>query len=152
MSAFADTAFATTAFAETAFDFGTGPVVVAADPSGGFFFGFDHARARREKRKRELAEMAAEQQSIEDAQAREIAQLLHAQEAKDAEREDLARLQALADKFAKPGNEVPRALLATVMKAHEERTKNALEQLQREFSRMLEDEEAAVIAMLMMDD
>lgn len=130
------------------------PVVVADTPTGGFFLGYDHAKAKRERKKRELEEMEAEQQSIADEQAREIAELLRVQEERDAERADLERIQALADSYVKsPKPElVPTRVRAALYNAHEQRTKNALEQMRREIDRMLEEEELAVIAALLMDD
>ncbi len=131
---------------------GTVPVVVVETPSGGFYFGFDHALAKRNKRKRELEEQRKEQETIEDAQSRELAQLINKQEAKDAEREDLVRLQALADQFSRKGVDVPRPMLASVLKASEERTKASLEQMRRQAERMIDEEEFALIVALMLDD
>jgi hypothetical protein len=152
LSAFSDTAFATTAFAETAFDFGTGPVITPTETiSGGWYRDFDSYAMRRIKpRRRE--EIEEEVESIEDSTSREIAKLLKEQEARDEERADLARLQSLADRYAQRGETVPRPVLASVMKAHEERSRNALEQMRREVERLMEEEEMAVIQALLLDD
>lgn len=128
------------------------PTPTPDQPTGGFFLGFDHALAKRNRRKKELEDQKREQEEIEDAQAREIAKLISEQEAKDAEREDMARLQALADQFARKGVEVPRPMLASVLKASEERTKASLEQMRRQAERMLDEEEFALIVALMLDD
>jgi hypothetical protein len=150
VAAFSDAAFSIAGFSEAAFDFGT---VAAVDtPTGGFFLGFDHALAKSQRRKKELEDLAAAQQSIEDEQAREIAELLRAQEEKDAERDDMARLQALADTYARKGTQVPRPMLAAVMKASEERTTSSLQQMRRQAERMMEEEEMAMILTMMLDD
>jgi hypothetical protein len=120
--------------------------------SGGFFFGFDRHLAERRRRKEEEEKRRREESDIQADMDREIARLLHEQEARDAERADLARVQALADKYAGTKQPVSRRVAASLLKAQEERTINALEQLQREVARMFEEEEAAVVAALMLDD
>ena len=150
MAAVSSSAFSTSAFSESAFDFGT-VAVVATDTGGGFHLDFANFEMNRGRRKRR-EEIEEEVEAIPDQVAREIATLIKVNEAKDEERADLARLQALADRYASKGVDVPRPMLASVLKAHEERTRNALEQMQREAAHMLEEEEAAVISMLMLDD
>jgi Skp family chaperone for outer membrane proteins len=122
-------------------------------PSGGFFFDYDRAVRQQRRRKREREEAEEEAKKIQDALDREIAELLHKQEAKDAERADLERIQVLADKYAgKAMREgLPRKVSAAILKAQEERSFNALQQMQREINRMLEEEEVAVIMALMLD-
>jgi hypothetical protein len=116
--------------------------------SGGFFFGFDHHLAERRRRKKYEEELREEEAQIQAELDREIARLLHEQEALDAERADLARVQALADKYAGTKQPVPRSIAASLLKAQEERSRNSLLQLQREMERMLEEEEIAVILLL----
>jgi len=127
------------------------PVAPSALPgAGGIWYEMERIRARPRRKKRE--EIEEEVADIQEPVSREISKLIRVQEAKDDEREELARLQSMADRYAQPGAEVPRPILASVMKAHEERSKNALEQLRREIERMLDEEEQAVIALLLMDD
>jgi hypothetical protein len=123
----------------------------ASQASGGFFFGFDRHLAERRRRKEREEELKREADEIQAELDREIARLLHEQEARDAERADLARIQALADRYAGTKQPVPRKIAASLLKAQEERTRNSLLQLQREMQQMFEEEEAAVIAVLMMD-
>ena len=127
---------------------------VAQDASGGwaFFFRYEQAREARRRKKRELEEMEEAQKAIEDKQSREIAELLRIQEEKDAERSDLERVQQLADRFASDPVKVPTRVRTAIYQAHEQRTRNALERMQREIERMYEEEEAALLAALMMDD
>lgn len=127
------------------------PVVVTDTPTGGWFVDFDNYAMQRGRRKKR-EEIEEEVESIEDKTTKEIAKLLKEQEAKDEERADLARLQSLADRYAQRGVDVPRPMLATVMKANEERTVNALEQMRREMERMMDEEEMAVIQALLLDE
>lgn len=118
--------------------------------SGGYFYDIDahhSARSRRKEREREL-----KLDEIELERDREIARLLHEQEARDADRADLTRIQALADRYAGTRQPVPRNIAAALLKAQEERSRNALEQLQREVERQLEEESIAIAALLLLDD
>lgn len=116
-----------------------------------FYYDFDAHRAKRVKRDHEREEREREAELLEGVE-REIAQLLHEQEARDADAADLRRLQQLADQYAGTRQEVPRAIAATLLKAHEERSRNALEQLGREMERMLQEEELALLMVLLNDD
>ncbi len=126
----------------------------SSEGSGGIWFEMERLRERARRRQRRKEDEERETQEIQDARDREIAQLLKKQEAKDEDRAELARIQALADRYAgqamKEG--VPRSVATAVLKAHEERTRNALEQMQREIQRLLDEEEQAVISLLLMDD
>lgn len=123
--------------------------------SGGFYYEFELNRRRRAKRKRELEEQKAEQERIQEERDREIARLLREQQEKEDAQADLKRLQVMADKFAGSGlvaMGVPRPVTAAILKAHEERTRNALEQMERMINRMMEEEEIALVtAMLLID-
>jgi hypothetical protein len=125
----------------------------AAITGGGYAFFNEYDLLRRKKRQRDEERRRAEEEaeSIQNAMDREIAQLLREQEAKDAERAELARIQSLADRFAGTKQPVTRRVSAALLKAHEERTRNALEQLFREIERMHEEEEMAVIHLLLAD-
>lgn len=131
---------------------GEAPVPPAVDSgSGGFFFGFDHHLARRERKKREREERERETRAIEDPVMREIAELLRQQEQQDAERDELQRLQALADRFATKPLGLPARTRAALYDATEARTRNSLQKMQREIERMYREEEAALIALLNAD-
>lgn len=126
----------------------------SSEGSGGIWFEMEALRERARRRKKREEDEERETQEIQDQRDREIAQLLKKQEAKDDERDELARIQTLADRYAgqamKEG--VPRSVAAAVLKAHEERSRNALEQMQREIQKLLDEEEQAVISLLLMDD
>lgn len=127
------------------------PPVVAQSSGGGFFHMFDYHRARRERERRRRKELEEEAQRIEDETTREIAQLLHAQEAKEAERIELERLQALADRFATKPLGLPARTRAALYDAAEARTRNSLLKMQREIERMYREEDAALIVLLNSD-
>jgi hypothetical protein len=121
-------------------------------PTGGFFYGFDH---HLEQRRRRRAREERERQEADEIQAeldREIARLLREQEAPEAEPAGLAGLQAMGDGYAGTKQPVPRKIAATLLKAQEERTRNSLLQLQREMEQLFEEEQAAIVAALMLDD
>lgn len=122
------------------------------EPRHRFYDEYEHHRQRVAKRRHEEMERRREQERIEDEQSREIARLLADQESKDAEREDLKRIQAMADAYAGTRQDIPRSLAATLLKAQEERSRNALEQLSREIERLFEEEEMALLLLLLSDD
>lgn len=135
------------AFQRAGFAFQQQQTTISEPPSGGFFYDID-AHAFKRRRHKERQERELELETIEEETSREIAKLLHAQEARDAERADLARIQALADRYAGTRQPVPRNIAAALLKAQEERSRNALEQLQREIERMLDEEDQAIILLL----
>ena len=142
------------AFQRTGFAFQQEVAGTQEQPSGGFFTEFEAARTRRLRRKREEERRQREAEAIQDAVTREIAEFLVEQEAKDEERLELSRIQALADQYAGHGMKIglTRQVSAAILKAHEERSFNALQQMAREIERSMEEEEAAITAFLMLDD
>lgn len=69
--------------------------------SGGFFDAFEREQFRRAAKRRRKLEEEDELRAIQDATDREIAQLLRVQEARDAERDDLAQLKRLTENVAR---------------------------------------------------
>jgi hypothetical protein len=131
------------------------PVEPAPDDSfsGGFFYAFEaqRERARRERQKR--LDDEAEAERIADETAREIAAYLHRQEALDAERRELDRLKSLVDLAAR--ERASEAFSERVQAAYDRATVNmttsALLAFQRELERQMEEEEYAVL-LLLLDD
>ncbi len=121
---------------------------------GNGYFSFERTieaiRREKERRKRREKERERELADIELPTDRQIAELLDVQEAKDAERKDLARIQAIADSMMREKH-LPRPILAAVMKAHEERSRNALQQLERMVVQRMEEEEMAALMFLLND-
>lgn len=144
----------TVALTGVSFGFAAGTMVASgadtgAQFSGGFGLAFEAHRTRRHRRKEREQQ---EQREVDEIQAeldREIARLLYEQQAKDADRDDLARIQKMADQYAGTRQAVPRNIAAALLKAQEERSRNALEQLQREMERMLQDEEIAALLVIL---
>lgn len=126
--------------------------LVSSDSSGGFWTWAERHRIERQRKRRREREIEQETQDIADAQAREIARLLRVQEEKDAERAELARLQKLADQYSGKALGLPRQVSAALINAYEARSRNALEQLRREVERMLEEEEMALVMLLLNDE
>jgi hypothetical protein len=111
---------------------------------GGFWHAYDHVAHERRRRKREEEERAAEAQQIQDDLDRQIAQLMREQEAKDADKADLQRLQKLADAHAGKKLGLPKKVSDALINAYEARTRNALEQLRREIEQAETEELLAV--------
>ena len=125
----------------------------ATQGSGGIWYEFERVRARTRKRKQDEEERKERARKLASVD-REIAEIIYADEAKKEAAADLKRVQELADKYAGSAMRegIPRNVASAVLKAQEERTRNALEQMQREIQRMLDDEEQEQIALLLMDD
>lgn len=123
-----------------------------SETGGGFWDYAMRHRAERDRARRRLLEIERETQDIDDSQTREIARLLRIQAEKQAEQVELQRLQSLADTYSGQRINLPRDVSAALINAQVERTRNSLLQLQREIAQMLEEEEAMVIALLMLDD
>jgi hypothetical protein len=130
------------------------PPVVVPDTSsgGGWWPDYHHVRRIRDVRLRRQQEQEAEQREIQDATDREIARLLAAQQAREAEAADLARLQALADKYAANVPELPKQARIAILNAYDARTRNALEQMLRVLDQIELEEHIALIAALLLDD
>lgn len=119
-------------------------------PSGGFVYISAYERRLRkfEEEQRRLEEAKASESLIQDELDAQIAALLHEQEAKDLERADLARLQALADEYKGRTPDVPMRVQKALIEAQERRTFGALQALKRETDRMLEEEEFVLLLLL----
>ena len=122
--------------------------------SGGFWPEYEYRRLLRAKRRREIEEAEEEAQRIADEVTRQIYLLERKQEAEDLERQDFARLQALADKYAGQAlQSLPKQSRVAILNAQDARTRNSLEQMRRVIERQMEEEEMAVIMMLLsLDD
>lgn len=122
--------------------------------SGGFVFAYEHEMEsrRRQRRKRKDDEEQA-LAAVETPFEREIATLLHAQEAQDERRAELARLQRLVTQFAE--RKAEQAFTERVSRAFERAIKqpnaSALLALEREVERQMDDEDFAVLMMLALD-
>lgn len=118
-------------------------------PSGGYLEAYDDHRRRRADELRRIEDAKESESSITDELDAQIAQLLHEQEAKDLERADLARLQALADEYKGRQRDVPERVNAALLAAQERRTLGSLLALRRETDRTMEEEELVLLLLLL---
>lgn len=126
--------------------------VTQTDATGGWWPDYEGVRRQRERKRREIEEAEAETQQLQDAADREIAALLHAQEAKDAERADLARLQRLADTYAGQKLDLPKKVRVAILNAQDARTPNALDQMRRVVEQQEMDDIIALQQVLLLLD
>ena len=119
-----------------------GEAPVASSSGGGWYMDFERHARERKRRKDELDEIEEQQERIEDEASREIARLLQIQERKDAERKDIERIKALVTKYKDVSPEVDsERVLKALNEAKQKATRANLERLQREFERMVEEED-----------
>jgi hypothetical protein len=125
--------------------------MIAADTasSGGWWREFEVERVRSRDRRRKRDEDDAAVGSIQDAIDREIAALLHEQEAKDAERAELERLRSLARAY--DGEVIDARFASALKRAAEAKALAQAQALLREAERV-EDEEFLMAAMLVVID
>jgi hypothetical protein len=134
----------------------TAPPPVISPPeelAGGGYFLYHYeremARRRREKRRRDEAEEEARR--LQDQVDREIALLLRRQEEEDARQAELERLRSLVRKYSRQQLDMElseRAIVAYTRVLAQENF-SALEALERELARHLEEEEQAVLMLLL---
>lgn len=113
---------------------------VAEAVTGGGWIEYELHLLRRRKRKKELEDIEAEQEKIEDDAAREIARFLQIQERKDEERKDIERIKALVQRHKTIETDSER-VQAALANAQEKASRANLERLQKEMERVLEEED-----------
>lgn len=119
---------------------------------GWFWFQYEKERERRRRRQAELEEAQEDAERIADETTREIARLLQAQEAKDAERANIDRLRRLVQQYAADARSDSARVQAALAAAQQKATRAALERLEREIERMREEEEVALLMALALVD
>ena len=121
--------------------------------TGGFFYAFERERAKREKARRKRLEDEEEASRLKSEVDREIARLLLAQEAKAAQREEMARLTTLVEQAAKirTRNAFNARVNAALERATQKATISALLTFEREVQRQMDAEDSAVLLMLLND-
>jgi hypothetical protein len=130
------------------------PAPVTADQSsGGWPYFYDYAWQRRQR-----LEQADQDRrdGIRDARARseteaQIARLLHEKLQREEEQQNLDRLKELVVKY-RGLTDVPQRVHAAFVKAGAERTFSRLQALQRELIRFQEEEEMALLMILLADE
>ena len=122
--------------------------------SGGgwlFYTYYEDFLSRKTKKQKELDDKEEYVQELQDKIDREIAQLLIEQQRKNEERADLDRLRTLVVKYRNvaPVDINSERVLAAISDAKQRLTRASLEKLQREFNRMIEEEEHAVLLLIL---
>lgn len=120
--------------------------------SGGwaFFLKYEQERDRRRKKRREIEEAEEAAEQLPDPVDKEIAQLLQKQEREDEKRTEIERLRTLVKQHA--DDEAQRALTQRAREALERvkarQTPASLYKFDKELRRQLEEEEMAILLLL----
>lgn len=122
--------------------------------SGGYGFlnAYEREQARRRRRRRKQEELEEESRNLQDKVDREIAELLRIQEAKDEERDNLARLQRLVRQHSDEALQLSDRAKVAYMRALTQANFSAMQALDRELQRMLEEEEISALMFLLNED
>lgn len=127
-------------------------------PSGGweprhFLYAYEAQLRRRREEEERQRQLLKESKAIDEPISREIAELLRKQEAIDAERADLARLKGLVAQYRSEGiQDLAPRVAAAYARALAQENFSALQALDRELRRQLDEEELAVMLLLAMED
>jgi len=124
----------------------------ATQPTGGWYQALDREYYRRKKRKEEEEALEREEEEIKDEIDRNIAALLHEQLRKDEERKDLERLKTLVKRYEKTTDIDSERVLKALDAAKEKATRANLERLQREYERMVEEEDFMTMLLMVLHD
>lgn len=129
------------------------PLAAVTDSGGGGWEPFHFYAIRRREMLREANQRKQEaiEEAKDDAVQKEIARRLHAELASQDERAQLERLRALVEEHENLTNSSQR-LETAFLKAKSERTFSRLQALQRELIKAQEEEEMAVLMILLADD
>ena len=123
----------------------------ADQPSGGWWQAFERDYERHKARRKHEEEENSEVEAIPDSVAREIAQLLREQEAKDAERAELDRLRSIARSY--DGGEIDAKFNRALEVAANARSLAAARVLAQEVARVQEEDDFMMTAfMAVIDD
>jgi hypothetical protein len=120
--------------------------------SGGFLYEYEREQNRRRKKRRELDEREEAARDLKDKIDREIAELLARQEAQDERRGELDRLQRLVRDHSHQQLELSDRAKIAYVRALTQANFSAMEALDRELQRMLEEEEVAALMLLLNDE
>jgi TolA-binding protein len=120
--------------------------------SGGFLYDYGLYLRRAAKKRRRQKELEEEARALKDKVDREIAELLRLQEVEDEKRDNLARLQRLVQKHSKDALELSDRAKIAYVRALTQANFSALEALDRELQRMIEEEEITALMILLNED
>lgn len=122
---------------------------VTQDFSGGFLYAYERQMQARARKRRDREEHEEQAKQLKDTIDREIAALLHAQESERERQEELDRLQELIRVHSSERLELSDRAKLAYARALTKATFSALEALDRELQRQLEEEEAAALIILL---
>jgi hypothetical protein len=131
---------------------GEAPVPPQTDFSGGFLFEYERHAAARRKRRREQEQLEQESRELQDKVDAEIALLLRRKEAEDEERAELGRLQRLVRTHSHEQLQLSDRAQIAYVRALTQENFSALEALDRELQRQFEEEDFAVLMLLLNGD
>jgi hypothetical protein len=131
---------------------GDQPVQPSSQPSGGFWFDFDHEREHRARKRREEEEREQEARALQDKVDAEIAMLLARQDAEAERKAELDRLQSLVKAHSNAQLELSDRAKIAYVRALTQANFSALEALDRELQRQIEEEDFAVLMLLLNGD
>lgn len=116
---------------------------------GGFLYAYELEQSRRRRKRREQEELEEEARALQDKVDREIALLLRAKEAEDEREAELARLQKLVREHSREQLALSDRAKIAYTRALTQANFSALEALDREMQRQMEEEEVAVLTLLL---
>jgi hypothetical protein len=122
-----------------------------SEASGGFWYDYDIEQSRRRRKKREQEEREAEARELKDKVDAEIALLLARQEAEAERQAELDRLQRLVKAHSGAQLELSDRAKIAYVRALTQANFSAMEALDRELQRQIEEEDFAVLMLLLND-
>lgn len=125
------------------------PAVVTGGGDWTAYLRYEQERDRR-RRRRILDDEAEEALKTLPPVDREIGELLQRQEREDEKRREIERLRALADEF-RPSEVFPQRVNDAISAAKKLRSVSSMLRLDRELRRMMEEEEMAVLFLMLED-
>jgi hypothetical protein len=126
------------------------PPTVEDQPSGGwgYYVRAEQESLRREYKRKRKREAEEAEREIQDAADREIARLLHEQEALDEARDERDRLRELAARY-RHSEDVSERVRSAMARVVARESASALEELGREIERARDDEDIAALMVLL---
>jgi hypothetical protein len=133
-------------------DANAAPAPVTETFTGGFLYAYELERARRRKRKREQEEREEEARALKDKVDAEIALLLAQQEAESERKAELDRLQKLVKQHSNDQLQLSDRAKIAYVRALTQANFSAMEALDRELQRQLDEEEITALMILLNED
>lgn len=133
-------------------DANAAPAPVTETFTGGFLYAYELERARRRKRKREQEEREEEARTLQDKVDAEIALLLAKQEAEAERQAELDRLQRLVRQHSNDQLQLSDRAKIAYVRALTQANFSAMEALDRELQRQIDEEEITALMILLNED